>query len=33
MTGNYDIFVMDADGGNVRNLTRSYYDHIVPTWR
>lgn len=31
--GAWNIFLMDADGGNVRNLTRSYYDHIVPTWR
>ncbi len=31
--GAWNIFVMDADGRHSRNLTRSYYDHLVPTWR
>jgi TolB protein len=31
--GVWNIFVMDADGSNVRNLTKSYYDNMVPTWR
>jgi TolB protein len=29
----WNIFIMDADGRNPRNLTQSRYDHIVPTWR
>ncbi|MEW6515507.1 MAG: hypothetical protein AB1439_01195 [candidate division FCPU426 bacterium] len=31
--GAWNIFVMDADGTNARNLTKSYYDNLVPTWR
>lgn len=31
--GVWNIFVMNADGTNVRNLTKSYYDNLVPTWR
>ncbi|MEW6517750.1 MAG: DPP IV N-terminal domain-containing protein [candidate division FCPU426 bacterium] len=29
----WNIFIMDADGQHVRNLTRSYYDNLVPSWR
>jgi len=29
----WNIFVMDSDGKHARNLTKSYYDHVVPTWR
>lgn len=29
----WNIFVMDADGQHVRNLTCSYYDNLVPSWR
>ena len=30
--GNMDIFVMNVDGSNVRNLTRSPQDEDFPTW-
>ena len=31
--GNYDIYVMDSDGSNVRNLTNSpTSDEFVPVW-
>lgn len=29
----WNIFVMDTDGRHARNLTMSYYDNLVPTWR
>ncbi|MBN1594349.1 PD40 domain-containing protein [candidate division FCPU426 bacterium] len=29
----WNIFIMDADGKHVRNLTKSYYDNMVPSWR
>ena len=29
----WNVYVMDADGRHARNVTRSYYDHVVPTWR
>lgn len=29
----WNIFITDADGKNTRNLTCSYYDNFVPTWR
>jgi Tol biopolymer transport system component len=29
----WNIFIMDADGKHVRNVTKSYYDHVVPSWR
>jgi Tol biopolymer transport system component len=31
--GAWNIFLMDADGRRVRNLTKSYFDNLVPTWR
>ena len=30
--GNYDIFVMDADGSNPTNLTNSPADDVMPAW-
>lgn len=29
----WNIFIMDSDGKHVRNVTKSYYDHVVPSWR
>ena len=29
----WNIFIMDIDGSNLKNLTKSYYDNLVPTWR
>ncbi len=29
----WNIFVMDADGANVRNVTNNYFDNMVPSWR
>ncbi len=29
----WNIFVADADGKYARNLTRSHYDNVVPSWR
>ncbi len=29
----WNIFVMNADGSHVRNITQSRYDHVVPSWR
>ncbi len=29
----WNIFVADADGKYARNLTCSYYDNVVPSWR
>ncbi len=29
----WNIFIMDEDGKHARNLTRSYYDNVVPSWR
>ena len=31
-SGNWDIYVMDADGGNPRNLTKSRHDDDAPSW-
>ena len=30
--GNADIYVMDADGGNRRNLTKNPNDYLQPSW-
>lgn len=29
----WNIFVMNADGSHPRNITRSHFDHVVPSWR
>ncbi|MCD4813709.1 DPP IV N-terminal domain-containing protein [bacterium] len=29
----WNIFIMDTDGKHVRNVTKSYYDNVVPSWR
>jgi TolB protein len=29
----WNIWVMNADGGNIRNLTKSNFDNMDPTWR
>ncbi len=29
----WNIYVMNADGSHVRNITHSRYDHVVPSWR
>lgn len=29
----WNIFIMDADGKHAQNVTKSYYDNIVPSWR
>jgi Tol biopolymer transport system component len=29
---NFEIYVMDADGGNTRRLTKNYYSDQFPTW-
>jgi Tol biopolymer transport system component len=31
-TGNYEIYVMNADGSNIRQITDSPSDDIYPTW-
>ena len=31
-SGNWDIYVMDADGGNPRNLTKSRHNDWHPSW-
>ena len=30
--GNWEIYVMDADGGNQRNLTNNPDDDLCPSW-
>ena len=30
--GNWDIYVMDADGGNQRNLSNNDFDEWGPSW-
>ena len=30
--GNYEIYVMDADGGNLQNLTRTPHSDYSPAW-
>ncbi|MCK5242876.1 PD40 domain-containing protein [bacterium] len=29
----WNIFITDADGKHARNVTKSYYDNVVPSWR
>lgn len=29
----WNIYVMNADGSQQRNITQSHYDHVVPSWR
>lgn len=29
----WNIYVMQADGSQARNITKSRYDHVVPSWR
>ena len=31
-SGNWEIYVMDADGGNPRNLTKSLHNDWQPSW-
>jgi Tol biopolymer transport system component len=31
-SGNWDIYVMDADGGNPRNLTKNRHNDWHPSW-
>jgi TolB protein len=31
--GAWNIFTMNRDGSDVKNLTQSYHDHLVPSWR
>ena len=30
--GNYEIYVMNADGGNQQNLTNNPHDDYCPSW-
>lgn len=32
MTGNYDIFIMNADGTNVQRITTSQFNDMGPSW-
>lgn len=29
----WNIYVMNVDGTDVRNITQSFFDHVVPSWR